>query len=361
VSPSLRTVHRRIWLLVCLLAGVAALTPASADAHGATNPVASSYLARITSRPTGFSARVVAGDLRLWLRVPRHVSVLVLDYRGAPYLRFDDGRIWANRESQAYYYNQIPPANPPSRLGKTTPPHWLAVGHGYSYEWHDGRLSALAFEAIAPDSSYVGAWRIPLVLDGRQLAVTGALWFRAAPSIAWFWPIVVLLVCVLAALRLRDLQIDAAVARFVALFTLVGITLAAIGRDLHGQPGLSGFGVAELTFIAVLAAWTAWRAVRDRVRAFAYCLIVVAALWEGITLIPTLLHGYVLLALPPFLGRLATVMCLAGAVALALPTIRLYRAALAEEQLEPADSAEPIERTAASCSGMLTPDDRRIP
>jgi hypothetical protein len=361
MGASLRAVHLRVWVVVCALLGVGALAPASADAHGAVNPVASSYLARITSVPPGFRARVVDGDLRLWLQVPRHESVLVLDYRGAPYLRFEDGRIWANQNSQMYYYNQIPPANPPSRLGKLTPPHWIAVAHGYSYEWHDGRLQALALEAIAPGSSYLGAWRIPLVLDGRQLALSGTLWFRAAPSIAWFWPVVVLLLCVLAAWRLRDLRLDAAVARFVALFTLVGITLAAIGRDLHGRPGLSGFGVAELTFIAVLAAWTAWRTVRDRARAFAYCLIVVAALWEGITLVPTLLHGYVLLALPPFLGRLATVMCLGGAVALTLPTIRLYRAALAEEETEPAGSVGPMEPTAAPCSGMLTPDGQRNP
>jgi hypothetical protein len=361
MSASLRTVHLRIWVLVWASLGVASLAPASADAHGAVNPVASSYLARVTSVPPGFSARVVDGDLRLSLHVPRHESVLVLDYRGAPYLRFDKGLIWANQNSQMYYYNQIPPANPPSRLGKMTPPRWIAVGDGYSYEWHDGRLHALALEAVAPGSSYLGAWRIPLVLNGRHLAVSGTLWFRAAPSIVWFWPAVVLLLCVLAAWRLHDLQLDAAVARFIALLTLVGIALAAIGRDLHGRPGLSGFGVAELTFIAVLSAWTAWRTVRDRARAFAYCLIVVAALWEGITLIPTLLHGYVLLALPPFLGRLATVMCLGGAVALALPTIRLYRAALAEEETEPAESAGPTEPTAAPCSGMLTPDGQRIP
>jgi hypothetical protein len=361
MGARLRTVHLRIWLLAWASLGVAALAPASADAHGAINPVASSYLARIASAPPGFSAHVVDGDLQLWLQVPRHESVRVLDYRGAPYLRFDDGHIWANQNSQMYYYNQIPAANPPARLGRATPPRWIAVGDGYSYEWHDGRLHALALEANPSGSSYLGAWRIPLVLDGRRLAVSGTLWFRPAPSIVWFWPVVVLLLCVLAGWRLHDLQIDAVVARCIALFTLVGITLAATGRDLHGRPGLSGFGVAELSVIAVLSTWTAWRTVRARTRAFAYCLIVVAALWEGITLIPTLLHGYVLLALPPFLGRLATVTCLAGAVALALPTIRLYRAALAEEDTEPADSVKPTQPTAASCSGMLTADDRWIP
>jgi hypothetical protein len=325
----------RIWALVCALLAVAALTPTSADAHGAVNPVASSYLARITSAPPDISASVVDGDLRLWLRVPPRASVLVLDYRGAPYLRFDNGHIWTNQNSQMYYFNQIPPANPPSRLGRTTPAHWIPVGDGDSYEWHDGRLHALALEAVAPGTSSLGSWRIPLVVNGRRLAVSGTLWFQGAPSIAWFWPVAVLLLCVLAAWRLHDLKIDSEVARLIALLTLVGITIAAIGRDLHGRPGLSGFGVAELTLIAVLAAWTASRIARDRAGAFAFCVVVVAALWEGITLIPTLLHGYVLLGVPPFLGRLATVMCLGGAVALALPTVRLYRTALADDEIGP--------------------------
>ena len=55
------------------------------------------------------------------------------------------------------------------------------------------------------------------------------------------------------------------------------------------------------------------------------------AAWEGISLLPTLLHGYVLLAVPPLLGRLATVICLGGAIALGFSIVRLLRREESEE------------------------------
>ena len=47
------------------------------------------------------------------------------------------------------------------------------------------------------------------------------------------------------------------------------------------------------------------------------------ALWEGITLLGTLTHGYVLLAVPAFVGRLTAVLCLGGGAGLLLAALRL--------------------------------------
>ena len=87
-----------------------AVAPGSAHAHGAIDPVASSYLARIGAVPQGMRVSVVDGDLRPWLEVPSGKSVVVLDYQGAPYLRFRDGRVWANENSEMYYFNQTRPS-----------------------------------------------------------------------------------------------------------------------------------------------------------------------------------------------------------------------------------------------------------
>jgi hypothetical protein len=70
-----------------LLAAQAA-TAGRAEAHGPVAPVASSYFAKPLQVPPGLEAKVVDGDLRMWLRVPPNQAVVVLDYRGAPYLRF---------------------------------------------------------------------------------------------------------------------------------------------------------------------------------------------------------------------------------------------------------------------------------
>jgi hypothetical protein len=318
-----RCAHLRIGLFVSAVLALLALSPTSAQAHGASDPVASSYLARIAAVPAGMRATVVDGDLRMWLDVPRHDSVYVLDYQGAPYLHIVDGRIWANEESQMDYFNQSPPVIPPSGLHRTTRPRWVQIGSGTGYEWHDGRLQALAIEALAPGASFVGSWRIPLVVNGRHTTVAGTLWYRGAPSIAWFWPIAVLVLCVVAAWRLQDAAIDTWMGGVLAALTLFGITLAAVGRDLHGRPGLSGFGLVELAVIVTFVIWALSRIIRDRASSLILFLIAVVAAWEGGSLIPTLLHGYVLLAVPPVLGRLATVICLSGAMALGFAIVRL--------------------------------------
>jgi hypothetical protein len=50
--------------------------------------------------------------------------------------------------------------------------------------------------------------------------------------------------------------------------------------------------------------------VTGRARVLVYFVIAVVAVWEGLTLAPTLEHGYVLIALPALLARATTVVCL---------------------------------------------------
>jgi hypothetical protein len=47
------------------------------------------------------------------------------------------------------------------------------------------------------------------------------------------------------------------------------------------------------------------------------------AVWEGLNLLPTLLYGYVLAALPAFLARSATVLCLGAGAGLLVLVFRL--------------------------------------
>jgi hypothetical protein len=339
-----RTLSAQVGVLLVALVMALALVPQSAQAHGAIDPSASSYLARVKHVPSGVSAKVVDGDLRLWLQVPPGKTVFVLDYQGVPYLRFRDGRVWANEDSQMYYFDQTPAENPPPGLKQTAPVHWLQVGSGLSYQWHDGRLHAFALEAIVSGASYAGSWQIPILINGRRSAVTGTLWYRGGPSIVWLWPIAILILCVLAGSRLRDARLDALIARLVAALTLLGIALAAVGRDLHGRPGLSPVGLVELALVGIPTVWTVWRVAHRRTGALTYFLVSIVAVWEALSLIPTLFNGYVLLAVGPFLGRLATIICLGGAIALILPAVRLFgqeRDAEAEEHELATDSAAP--------------------
>jgi hypothetical protein len=91
-----------------LVAALGGALPCVAGAHGPVAPVASAYLARVSSVPSGVEAKVVDGDQRMWLRVGPGETVVVLDYRGAPYLRFSRAGVEVNHNSTMYYTNQSP-------------------------------------------------------------------------------------------------------------------------------------------------------------------------------------------------------------------------------------------------------------
>src|SRR5450755_2005651 len=63
------TGHPRLWVTAWLLAGVIAalVLPAAAQAHGPVDPAASSYEARVSQVPQGTDAKIVDGDLRMWM------------------------------------------------------------------------------------------------------------------------------------------------------------------------------------------------------------------------------------------------------------------------------------------------------
>jgi hypothetical protein len=294
--------------------------PATAAAHGPVDPAASSYLARVGQVPPGVTTKVIDGDQRLWLRVDRRRTVVVIDYQGAPYLRFTAGGVAVNTASAMYYLNQVPAQTPPRPTGARVTPTWSRVSSGHTYEWHDGRLHALATTAHGSGITYFGRWQVPVRVDGARAVIAGGLYYAASPSIVWFWPILVALACVLAARRLGRPELDERVARGLATIALAGFTAAAIGQQLHGRPSVSVGQVIVLAFALAFAAWGAWRLLRRRHGWFTFFIIAAVALWEGASLIAVLLDGYVLLALPPALARIAVVACLSAGVGL-LPLV----------------------------------------
>jgi hypothetical protein len=308
-------------VLVVALVAMGVL-PGVAEAHGTVDPIATSYLARIARVPVGLDAKVVDGDLRLWLRVQPGVSAVVLDYRGAPYLRFSRSGVQVNVNSAMYYLNQTPVETPPSRVSPTIPTKWQQASDGHDYSWHDGRLQALASVARAPGSTYVGRWSIPVLIGGRPDPISGGLFYAPDPPIAWFWPIVVLIACTLAAWRVRSPEVDVRVVRGLAVADLVAITAAALGRELHGRPTVSVFQLITLALVAAFVGWGVRRVLLRRLGYFAIFLISIVALWEGSQLAPTLHYGFVLAAGPPWAARAAAVVCLGCGAALLLFTFR---------------------------------------
>jgi hypothetical protein len=143
------------------------------------------------------------------------------------------------------------------------------------------------------------------------------------PSLVWLWPIVVLLACVVAAWRTRRAELDRSVARLLANVALVSIAIAGLGLKLHGRPGVSIFQLVELGFILAFVGRGLWQSLLRTPGYFVCLLIGVGAIWAGGVLIPTLLDGFVLIALPAFLARAVTVLCLGCGIGLLLFVTRL--------------------------------------
>jgi hypothetical protein len=86
---------------------------------------------------------------------------------------------------------------------------------------------------------------------------------------------------------------------------------------------VSAFSLAELVLTLAFVAWGLRRVALRRAGFMTSFVLAFVALWEGITLLGTLTHGYVLLALPAVVGRLTAVLCLGAGVGLLLATLRL--------------------------------------
>ncbi len=303
--------------------GLCLVSPATAAADGPVTPTATDYLARITHQPAGVQARVVDGYLDLWMRVPAGEVVVVRDFEGAPWVRFDSAGVQVNHNSEEYYLSQIPvPALAPSGLTRTTPPHWFSVSSGHTYMWREGRMHALAAVALAPGTTRVGSWSIAMTIDGRAAKLVGGLWYTGPPSIIWFWPIIVFLSCALAAWRLRSPELDRRLGKGVTLALLGLIAIAMAGRYLHGRPGVSSGNVVLLIVIMAALAAAAGRLLSGRSGLPLLLATAVVALWAGLTLITVLTHGYVLLAVPAFIARSVTAALIGGSISLALIGVR---------------------------------------
>jgi hypothetical protein len=315
-------------LIALALTWVTAVTalaslPAAAAADGPVAPTAVNYWARVGHAPRGLDAQVIDGYLTVWLRVAPGRQVTVLDYRGAPWVRYDRAGVAVNTNSEEYYLSQVPiPETPPGSLTAHTPPHWVQVSSGHAYKWRDGRLHAFAAVALAPGRTYVGPWRIPVLVNGRPASISGTIFHRDSPSLVWFWPIAVMLACALAAWRVRDERLDRRLSRSLAWVLLGAIALAGVALYLHGRPSVTAGQLLALAVILAGVAVAAWRLARNRSGYPLLFVIAFASLWAGLTMSPALLHGYVLLALPAFVDRVVAVLLLGGGASLVLLALR---------------------------------------
>jgi hypothetical protein len=164
---------------VCVaVLGIAALTlPGVAAAHGRAATVALDYKLSLDpdlTRLAGVRASILDGDRSLHLVALGDQRVLVLGDLGEPMLRLEDG-VWVNQSS---------PTAQANRLVRRPAPGWKRVAGGRTFSWHEHRLAPPPFAA----GSYgrVARFSIPLLVDGRRVAISGSF-VRVPRPAAWPW------------------------------------------------------------------------------------------------------------------------------------------------------------------------------
>ncbi len=265
---------------------------------------------------------MIDGDQRMWLRVATSESVVILDYRGAPYLRFSRSGVAVNHNSAMYYLNQTPAEVPPSNLEPARTPRWLSVSGGHEYSWHDGRLHALAtvrwrrgrrmwaVEHPGPDrwsSGPIlgGLWhrrgpvdRVVLADRGGARVHVGSMAGTPSRARSVRRP----------RARDRGAGCDRGCSRRAGSF-MDARRSRCCADHVRGHRWACGLGLRRVLF--------------QHPGYFSFFVISFLALWEGTQLIPTLLDGFVLAAVPAFVARTAAVVCLGCGVGLLLVVFRL--------------------------------------
>jgi hypothetical protein len=302
---------------LALCCGLAALLfPATAMAHGRNAPVATSFRARVDHLPAGSSleAKVVDGDRKLWVRVPSGVMLTVLGFSRKPYIRFEPTGVYLNLHAPTYYLNRTRPLYAPAGTSASAPPEWKRVTPGHTYSWHENRLHALERLVNSGKARMVGRWSVPIEVGAQRSVIAGTLSY--VPGLrGWVWPLAVIAAIgiALAAAALRRRYAEVA----LPVLALAAALVARLGRVLYGRPEVpaASLAVAALGCVLALALlWASFKAGGER-RQLVALVIGGLALYQGLTLAPTLTKGVVLAALPANLERAAVATALACAVA----------------------------------------------
>jgi hypothetical protein len=147
-----------------------------ASAHGRAVTVALDYRLPIdpgVGRLDGLEASVIDGDRALRLVVGRGERVVVFGDLGEPMLRFAGG-VWVNQSS---------PTAQANRLVKRPARGWKRIAGGRELAWHEHRLAPPPF--VSGQYGRVARWQIPIAVNGRRAAISGAFWRVPRPA---FWP-----------------------------------------------------------------------------------------------------------------------------------------------------------------------------
>ena len=240
-----RSAHRLGFVITTTAVLFALVGPGTAAAHlaGGASPTNSrSVVTEI--RPAGSGVGVTVGLGGQFVRISDRDAeeIVVLGYRGEPFLRLWQQRVQVNpRSTTAVQTGQL------QRTARSadTDGQWVQLSDGDSVTWIDARIDARSLPEGAS-----GSWTLPLAVDGQPVTVLGTRTGLAAPS-PWPWVaalgLVAAVVAALGWVRGWHRPVSAVIVAGVVAF---GVHM--VGSGAAPQPGGSFSG---WVVIAVLGAF----------------------------------------------------------------------------------------------------------
>jgi hypothetical protein len=159
----------------------------------------------------------------------------------------------------------------------------------------------------------VGAWTIPLVVDGRSKVVEGGLW-RSARPVLWPWLAIWLLVLGAAGVVARRARVGARRAGVYAATVVSSLLLVVVSAGFASGSARVGFTRwADLVLPGLIAlAAAAVFVLRPRQRYVACALVAGFVLAASLEDVPVFWHGFVVSTLPADVVRAGVAVALAA-------------------------------------------------
>ena len=172
-------------LLVGSLMVLGSAAPAAADPPGPTDYQSS--IAAVAPPVAGVEATMIGGDAFLQIRVDPGIHVVVLGYRGEPYVQFlPDGTVEENQVSPSTYLNEDRYAETeiPDEASYDAEPQWEVVAANGRWAWHDHRTHWMnpARPLGSDPGDQILEAVVPLIVDGTDVSVTVVSVWQEAPS-----------------------------------------------------------------------------------------------------------------------------------------------------------------------------------
>ncbi len=168
-----------------ILAAVVALMGDAhpAAAHGTAGQAPVDYETRVESiEPT--DGAMIDGIRARTTDLGEHVEVtssrreiIVLGYNGEPYLRVGPDGVWRNERSPATFLNRSVVADDPvpAEFDPNAAPDWARISASSTARWHDHRLHPAGRGPLTN-------WRVTFTVNGRRAAIVGTTTLLSPPA-----------------------------------------------------------------------------------------------------------------------------------------------------------------------------------